>query len=530
MCGNMLLCLREAGLLRDRPRSTQLLPLPRFAWHARPACCSSQLGSELLPPSVTHPPADLSDTPTKAAEAAPPAAAAGPAPESAAAAAAPANVMDLLSSLGGPGSPPAQQPAAPAAANPFGGPEVAAAEAPAQPARAPSGTVPLVAAVGAMASAKAASPRAPAAAAPPAAVAPAAATVAAAPTPAAAPALAAAVVSDDPFASDAFFAAAAGPAPIQPLGDVAAWFRKLCTATSGILYEDAFLQVGVTLGRGSVSHLAAAGCAPACWSSHPASHVSPPSLPRRHPPTPSPHQIGVKSQLSAGSVQLSLFLGNKGGEALQALVLAAPPTPAFALQLGPVPEVLDAKKQVGGWGEGWGAEERENRGWDEPKQSTCMCRPACLLIIIVLSPDSRPLCTRLRKLVVFAQVQVPLSATCLAPFTSPPLVQLGYRVPSTGQVRRAVVCDASMAAPTARDCTLCCQRGARWPLLDRVGGCGTYSAVRWLPFCMATGCCSPPFAPCQRALFTPASALASPSPPPQPHPTPPHPAGAVPQP
>lgn len=39
-------------------------------------------------------------------------------------------------------------------------------------------------------------------------------------------------------------AAAAGPAPIQPIGDVGAWFRKLCASTSGILYEDQFLQVG----------------------------------------------------------------------------------------------------------------------------------------------------------------------------------------------------------------------------------------------------------------------------------------------
>lgn len=40
-------------------------------------------------------------------------------------------------------------------------------------------------------------------------------------------------------------AAAAGPAPIQPIGDVGAWFRKLCASTSGILYEDQFLQVGL---------------------------------------------------------------------------------------------------------------------------------------------------------------------------------------------------------------------------------------------------------------------------------------------
>ncbi|PRW60941.1 AP-2 complex subunit alpha-1-like [Chlorella sorokiniana] len=122
-------------------------------------------------------------------------------------------------------------------------------------------------------------------------------------------------------------AAAAGPAPIQPAGDVGAWFRKLCAATSGILYEDSFLQVG------------------------------------------------IKSQLSGSTVRLALFLGNKAAESLTQVVLAVAPNPAFALELGPAPAVLEAKKQV----------------------------------------------------------QVPLTATCLAPSPSVPLLQLGYRVPSTGQ-------------------------------------------------------------------------------------------------
>ncbi len=34
-----------------------------------------------------------------------------------------------------------------------------------------------------------------------------------------------------------------GPPPeIRPTGDIAAWYRKLCTATSGVLYEDTYLQ------------------------------------------------------------------------------------------------------------------------------------------------------------------------------------------------------------------------------------------------------------------------------------------------
>ncbi len=63
-------------------------------------------------------------------------------------------------------------------------------------------------------------------------------------------------------------------------------------------------------------------------------------------PAPPPAQIGVKSQLGGATAQLSLFLGNKASEALAQVVLAVPPSPAFALQLGPVPAVLEPKKQV----------------------------------------------------------------------------------------------------------------------------------------------------------------------------------------
>lgn len=239
---------------------------------------------------------DLSDTPPKVAPLGSPTGGAVPAADSASGG--PANVMDLLSSLNGPAySPPAQPAAGSAAANPF---------APAEPAAPPPAAPAFVA-----------TPPPPAAA----AAAPAA-SLAAAPAAAAAPAV------PDPFGADAFFAAAAGPPPIQPTGDVAAWFRKLCTATSGILYEDQFLQ------------------------------------------------IGVKSQLGGTSMQLSLFLGNKHSETLQQVVLGVPPNPAFAFQLGPLPTVLEPKKQV----------------------------------------------------------QVNLSATCLVPFTATPQLQLGYTVPGTGQV------------------------------------------------------------------------------------------------
>ena len=49
----------------------------------------------------------------------------------------------------------------------------------------------------------------------------------------------------DPFSvsGDAHALVGGAPQEVQPLGDVDAWFRKLCAAPSGVLYEDASLQV-----------------------------------------------------------------------------------------------------------------------------------------------------------------------------------------------------------------------------------------------------------------------------------------------
>ena len=68
----------------------------------------------------------------------------------------------------------------------------------------------------------------------------------------------------DPFAVGGSGAAAAGPTPpsvsaaaqstaqpVRPVGDINDWFRKLCQAPSGILYEDNYLQVC----KGSVASL-----------------------------------------------------------------------------------------------------------------------------------------------------------------------------------------------------------------------------------------------------------------------------------
>lgn len=86
-------------------------------------------------------------------------------------------------------------------------------------------------------------------------------------------------------------------------------------------------------------------------------------------------QIGLKLNLSGSGGQLGIFLGNKSGEQLQRLVCTVPPSPVFSLQLGPVPAALEPKKQV----------------------------------------------------------QVSLAVTCLQPCITPPSLQVGYVLPSTGQ-------------------------------------------------------------------------------------------------
>lgn len=89
-------------------------------------------------------------------------------------------------------------------------------------------------------------------------------------------------------------------------------------------------------------------------------------------------QIGVKMSTESGSshVKVDLYLGNKNasGNALARLVCATPPSPAFALALGAPPLILEPGRQV----------------------------------------------------------QLPLEATCLTPFTRPPVLQLGYSIAGSG--------------------------------------------------------------------------------------------------
>ena len=119
------------------------------------------------------------------------------------------------------------------------------------------------------------------------------------------------------------------PPPIEPVGDIIAWFHALCQAPSGILYEDAYLQVGMKI---------------------------------------SPSQTQDAAAATNASLRLDLFLGNKSPWSLARMVCSVPPNPAFALALAPPPIVLEPGRQV----------------------------------------------------------QLPLEATCLAPFVRPPVIQLGY--------------------------------------------------------------------------------------------------------
>lgn len=79
---------------------------------------------------------------------------------------------------------------------------------------------------------------------------------------------------------------------MEPVGNVAAWFAALCRSTTGVLYEDSNLQ------------------------------------------------IGIKMSCQGPEAQLGIFLGNKSRVPLERLVCLVPPSPAFTLTLGVVPHTL----------------------------------------------------------------------------------------------------------------------------------------------------------------------------------------------
>ena len=75
-----------------------------------------------------------------------------------------------------------------------------------------------------------------------------------------------AVPRDDPFSVSGDLHGLMGGAPpeIRPTGDIAAWYQKLCTSSSGVLYEDTYLQV---LTCPALSHPSTLQCHRFCRSS-----------------------------------------------------------------------------------------------------------------------------------------------------------------------------------------------------------------------------------------------------------------------
>lgn len=85
---------------------------------------------------------------------------------------------------------------------------------------------------------------------------------------------------------------------IQPLGSIVGWLHALYRSTSGILYEDVNVQVG------------------------------------------------VRMTIQSSTCQVGFYVGNKSGQVLENIVFTVPPNPAFALSLGLAPHVLEPGRQV----------------------------------------------------------------------------------------------------------------------------------------------------------------------------------------
>mmetsp|Transcript_11333 Transcript_11333/g.41471 ORF Transcript_11333/g.41471 Transcript_11333/m.41471 type:complete len:955 (+) Transcript_11333:136-3000(+) len=116
--------------------------------------------------------------------------------------------------------------------------------------------------------------------------------------PAQAPAATAAAV--DPFGGDLLGGTpgAGTGQPVQPIGSVEQWFKKLCAADSGILYEDPHLQ------------------------------------------------IGVKMQFQKAQGRMILYMGNKEDMPLEQTSAVVSPTLSLRVQAGQVPTSFPGKKQV----------------------------------------------------------------------------------------------------------------------------------------------------------------------------------------
>ena len=101
----------------------------------------------------------------------------------------------------------------------------------------------------------------------------------------------------------------------------------------------------------------------------------------------------MKTAFQGSQGQLALFLGNKGDTPLERLVCAMPPVPQLAIQVGPVPKRPEPNKQM------------------RARRPTAAATQAPLLLQSCTFPG--------------ACAQVPLMVACVAPFATPPRLQLG---------------------------------------------------------------------------------------------------------
>jgi len=152
-----------------------------------------------------------------------------------------------------------------------------------------------------------------------------------------------AAVSANPFASSSDSPVVTAAGPIMPIGDIGAWYRAVCRGSSGVLYEDPNLQVGL--------------------------------------------RISATGPLAS----VGIFMGNKAGHTLKRVVCAVPPAPAFSLSLATVPNSIDPGRQI----------------------------------------------------------HVQLEATCLAPYTAPPVLQLGYTIQGEGSTAARTL---DLPLPVTRFC------------------------------------------------------------------------------
>lgn len=103
--------------------------------------------------------------------------------------------------------------------------------------------------------------------------------------------------ASDPFAAGGAMGGLSGDGKVQPIGDVADWYRRLMLSDSGVLYEDPYIQVG------------------------------------------------VKMSFQRNLARLQVFLGNKHTNALTQAKLSVAEVAGVASRMQPVPETLQPRQQ-----------------------------------------------------------------------------------------------------------------------------------------------------------------------------------------